>query len=231
MAAMSAASESQAGPRTSRSALRRHAERGRYDRNTVEAILDEALMAHVGVTGPTGPVVLPMVYGRLGDCLYLHGAAGNALLRAGSGTEVCVTVTLLDGLVMARSWFHHSMNFRSVVILGRTRVVEDSEEKVRALAAVIDHMATDRSAQARPPTESELRSTLVLALELSETSAKIRTGPPIDDEADLDHPVWAGVIPLAVRAGTAEPDGSSDLPTPDHPGSSTGPQGAGGVAA
>ena len=185
--------------------LRRHPERGRYDEATVHAILDEGIVAHVGVPTAEGPVVLPMAYARVGRTLYLHGAAGNAMLRAAEGRPVCATVTLLDGLVLARSAFHHSMNFRSVVVFAPGRPVVDADERSLALEAIVEHAVPGRTAEARPPNPSELRSTRVLALDLGHASAKVRSGPPIDDDADADWPAWAGVIPLAMVRGAPVP--------------------------
>ncbi len=189
-------------PPTGRTRLRRHPERGVYDQATVHAILDEGLVAHVGILSDQGPVVLPMAYARVASTLYLHGAAGNALLRAAEDAPVCATVTLLDGLVLARSAFHHSLNYRSVVVYGTGRRVGDEDEHRLALAAIVDHVAAGRSAEARPPSASELRSTRVLALDLAEASAKTRSGPPVDDEADATWPAWSGTIPLTLVRGT-----------------------------
>jgi nitroimidazol reductase NimA-like FMN-containing flavoprotein (pyridoxamine 5'-phosphate oxidase superfamily) len=194
------------GPPSERVRLRRHAERGRYDAAVVHPILDEAHLAHVGVVLDGEPRVLPMAIGRVGDVLYLHGAVGNALLRGADAAEVCVTVTHLDGLVLARSAFHHSMNYRSVVVLGRAVKVADPDEKRRALDAIVDHVLPGRSADSRPTNEAELRQTLVLRVPLAEASAKVRTGPPIDEPDDLDLPHWAGVVPLRVVAGEPEQD-------------------------
>jgi nitroimidazol reductase NimA-like FMN-containing flavoprotein (pyridoxamine 5'-phosphate oxidase superfamily) len=179
-------------------------ERGAYDREVVDAILDEALFCHVGlVHGDGHPVVLPTIHARIGDHLYLHGSPASQLLRQARGPiEVCVTVTLIDGLVLARSAFHHSMNYRSVVVIGSAEEVTDSAEKSQALLALVEHVASGRSADARGPNEKELKGTLVLRLPLTEASAKIRTGPPIDDDDDLDLAVWAGVLPLTTAAGT-----------------------------
>ncbi|HEV8116825.1 MAG TPA: pyridoxamine 5'-phosphate oxidase family protein [Acidimicrobiales bacterium] len=188
-------------PPSERARLRRHPERGRYDEPTVHAILDEGLVAHVGVVTDRGPLVLPMAYGRVGRTLYLHGAAGNALLRSAEGGPVCATVTLLDGLVLARSAFHHSMNFRAVVVFGTARRVIDEDEQRLALDAIVEKVAPGRAAEARPPTPAELRSTRVLALDLTEASAKVRTGPPVDDAADADWPAWSGTIPLTLVRG------------------------------
>ena len=189
---------------TERTKVRRLAERGRFDRATAYAILDEAYLAHVGFVVDGTPRVLPMTYGRIDDVLYLHGAVGNAMLRASAGTEVCVTVTLLDGLVLARSAFHHSMNYRSVVLLGTATRVEDEAEKERAFDAIVEHVLVDRSSEARPSDASEARQTFVLRLPIDEGSAKVRTGGPADDDADLDLEVWAGVVPLRLVAGPPE---------------------------
>lgn len=195
-----------ASPPSDRTRVRRLADRGRYDATTVHAILDEAYLAHVGVVVDGEPRVLPMAFGRDGDVLYLHGAVGNALLRGGDGAEVCVTVTHLDGLVLARSAFHHSMNYRSVVVLGRAEKVTDLEEKRRALDAITDHVLPGRADASRRTNDSELRQTLVVRLPLTEASAKVRTGPPIDEDEDLDLPYWAGVVPVRLVAGEPEQD-------------------------
>lgn len=194
------------GPPTARTTVRRLAERGRYDAATIHAILDEAYVAHVGFVVDAQPRVLPMAFGRDGDVLYLHGAVGNAMLRASSGSQVCVTVTLLDGLVLARSAFHHSMNYRSVVVLGRAERVEDPDEARRALDVIVDHVQPGRSGQARPTSASELRKTMVLRLPLAEASAKVRAAGAIDDDDDLGLPVWAGVVPLSLVAAAPEQD-------------------------
>ena len=186
---------------TDRTKLRRKPDRGRTDRELARAVLDEAYIAHVGFVVDGAPRVLPMTYGRDGDVLYLHGAVGNAMLRGSSGAEVCVTVTLLDGLVLARSSFHHSMNYRSVVLLGTATKVDDPDEKRRSLYAVVDHVLAGRSKQARGITDEELRATLVLRLPIDEGSVKVRTGPPLDDDEDHDFRVWAGIVPLSTVAG------------------------------
>ena len=204
---------------TERTTLRRKKERGRTDRALLDAILDEALIAHVGVTAEHGPVVLPMTYARIGDDLYLHGAAGNALLRAGAGgVDVCVTVTLLDGLVLARSAFHHSMNYRCAVLFGRAERVTDGDELQAVSAALLDHLAPGRSDDARPPTDEELRATLVIRLRIGEASVKVRTGGPIDDGDDLALAVWAGVVPMRLTAGRPERDdtGVAEVPLPAY---------------
>lgn len=191
---------------TDRTKLRRHAERGSFDRAAAHAIIDEAYLAHVGFVVDGSPRVLPMTYGRIGDSLYLHGALGNAMLRASTGVDVCVTITLLDGLVLARSAFHHSMNSRSVVLVGTAQRVEDEAEKLAAFDAIVEHVLPGRSAQARPTSPAEARQTLVLRLPIAEGSVKVRSGPAIDDEADLALPVWAGVVPLRVVPGEPEHD-------------------------
>ena len=194
---------------TERTTLRRKKERGRPDRALLDAVLDEALVAHVGLVAPHGPIVLPMTYARIGDSLYLHGAVGNALLRSGAeGVDVCVTVTLLDGLVLARSAFHHSMNYRCAVLFGRAVRVDDVDELRAMSAALVDHLAPGRSAEVRGPTDEELRATLVLRFPIAEASVKVRTGPPIDDDEDLDLDVWAGVVPMRLAPGAPERDDS-----------------------
>ena len=192
---------------TDRTAVRRLPKRAAYDRPTVEAILDEALVCHVGFVVDGQPYVIPTIHARVGDRLYVHGSAASRMLRTlGAGPPVCVTVTILDGLVLARSAFHHSMNYRSVVVLGRARRVDDPGEKSAALEAIVEHVVPGRSREARGPDERELAATSVLRLDLVEASAKVRTGPPLDDEADMELPVWAGVIPLRLAAGEPVPD-------------------------
>jgi nitroimidazol reductase NimA-like FMN-containing flavoprotein (pyridoxamine 5'-phosphate oxidase superfamily) len=196
-------------PVTDRTKVRRLANRGNYDRDTIHAIVDEALICHVGFViaspgapnGAGAPVVIPTIHWREGDELYFHGSAASRMLRTlKSGVEACVTVTLVDGLVLARSAFHHSMNYRSVVIFGEARVVE-GDEKVRALETFMKHITPTRAGDIRPPNEIELKQTLVLAMPLEEASAKIRAGGPVDDEEDYALPVWAGVIPLKLTQG------------------------------
>lgn len=194
-------------PSPVRTAVRRKADRGAYDRRTIEAILDEGFVCHLGVMSEHGPVVLPTAYARAGDRLYLHGARANAALRnASDGIDVCVTVTLLDGLVLARSAFHHSMNYRSVVVFGRAEEVTGDADKAAAMDALVEHVIPGRGGHTRAPTASELRSTLVLSLPLTEASAKVRTGPPVDDPEDMDLQLWAGVVPLALTAGPPQDD-------------------------
>jgi nitroimidazol reductase NimA-like FMN-containing flavoprotein (pyridoxamine 5'-phosphate oxidase superfamily) len=182
-----------------RTTVKRLAKRGDYDRRTINAILDEALICHAGFVVDGAPVVIPTIHTRIGDTLYFHGSAASRMLRSlRDGVEACVTVTLLDGLVMARSAFHHSMNYRSVVIVGKGREVVDRDEKLRMLEALVEHVCAGRSRDVRPPNEAELRQTLVIAIPLTEASAKIRTGPAVDDEADYALPIWAGIIPMAL---------------------------------
>jgi hypothetical protein len=192
---------------TNRTTLRRLPERGDHRPETVRAILDEALVAHVGFAVDGQPWVIPMTYARVDDDVYLHGSAANHLLRGlASGVEVCCTVTLLDGLVLARSAFHHSMNYRSVVIFGVAERVDDEDEKQGAFAALVERMAPGRTGHGvRMPSPAESRKTLLVRLSLGEASAKVRTGPPIDDPEDLGLPVWAGVIPLRLTPGEPLP--------------------------
>jgi nitroimidazol reductase NimA-like FMN-containing flavoprotein (pyridoxamine 5'-phosphate oxidase superfamily) len=182
-----------------RTTVKRLAKRGEYERGTINAILDEALICHAGFVVDGAPFVIPTIHTRIDETLYFHGSGASRMLRSlRDGVDACVTVTILDGLVMARSAFHHSMNYRSVVILGKGREVVERDEKLRVLEALVEHVCRGRSRDARTPNEAELRQTLVIALPLTEASAKIRTGPPLDDEADYALPVWAGVIPLAI---------------------------------
>jgi hypothetical protein len=192
---------------TERTQVKRLPKRGAYDRETVFKILDEAFVCHVGFVVEGQPYVIPTNFGRAGDTLYLHGSAASRMLRTLSeGIPVCVTVTLIDGLVLARSAFHHSANYRSVVALGTARLVSDPAEKMEALRLFTEHIMKGRWDDIRQPTEQELKGTTVLALPLEEVSAKIRTGGPIDDEEDYALPVWAGVLPLPVAPGAPIPD-------------------------
>jgi len=178
-----------------------------YDKAQVYAILDEAVLCHIGFVADGQPYVIPTGYARLGDELYIHGSPASRMLGAlGEGIDCCVTVTLLDGFVLARSAFHHSMNYRSVVVLGKARVVTDAGEKRAALRCFTNHIVPGRWEEVRPASEHELKATTVLALPLTEVSAKVRTGPPIDDEEDYALPVWAGVVPLALHAASPIPD-------------------------
>ncbi len=192
---------------TARTKLKRLPRRGSYERKTVNRILDEGLVCHVGFVHEGAPVVIPTAYGRAGDRLYIHGAKASRMLNAlRGGAQVCVTVTLLDGLVLARSAFHHSMNYRSVVIFGAVSAIEDPAEKTEALRCFTEHIVKGRWSEVREPTRAELDATIVLALPLEEASAKVRTGPPVDDEEDYQLPVWAGVLELKTTAGELVPD-------------------------
>ena len=211
-------------PVTDRTRVRRLPKRGAYELETIHAILDEALICHVGFVAPSGapdgagaPVVIPTIHWRDGDTLYFHGSAASRMLRSlRNGIEACVTVTLLDGLVLARSAFHHSMNYRSVVVFGNAREVSDPEEKLRALDALVEHMMKGRGKEVRPPNEIELKQTLVLALPLEEASAKIRTGGPVDDAEDYALPIWAGVLPLTLMPGEPVADAGVTVAVPDY---------------
>ena len=204
---------------TERTQVRRLPKRGNYDRETVYRILDEAMICHVGFVVDGQPYVIPTGFGRAGDTLYIHGSAASRMLgNAAQGIPVCITVTLLDGLVLARSAFHHSMNYRSVVILGKARGVESEEEKIAALRTFTEHMVPGRWNDVRKPTDQEMKATQVLAVPLEEASAKIRTGPPIDDDEDYALPIWAGVLPLNMAPGTPvkDPRLSHPVEPPDY---------------
>ncbi|WNG37093.1 pyridoxamine 5'-phosphate oxidase family protein [Archangium violaceum] len=193
-------------PPSERSTVRRLPKRASYEEPVIHAILDEGLVAHVGVTVEGQPYVMPMVYGRMGRNLYLHGASVSRLAKQlAQGVPACLTVTLVDGLVLARSAFHHSMNYRSVVVLGTAVLVTDEAEKTQALEAITDHALRGRWAEVRAPNAQELKATSVLRLPLEEASAKIRTGGPRDDEEDLALECWAGVLPLRLVAHPPEP--------------------------
>jgi nitroimidazol reductase NimA-like FMN-containing flavoprotein (pyridoxamine 5'-phosphate oxidase superfamily) len=186
---------------TPRTRLVREAERGVYNREAAYRILDEGFLCHVGFVADGQPFVIPTSYGRKHDRLYIHGSAASRMLRQmKDGVPVCVTVTLLDGLVLARSIFNHSMNYRSVVILGKATPVDDAVEKIEALRLLSEHIIPGRWADARQPNERELKATLVMRVPIEEFSAKVRTGPPIDDEEDYSFPTWAGVVPLETVA-------------------------------
>ena len=188
---------------TPRTRLVREANRGVYDREAAYRILDEGFLCHVGFVIDGQPFVIPTSYGRDGDCLYIHGSAASRMLRQmKDGLPVCVTVTLLDGLVLARSIFNHSMNYRSVVILGQAMLVDEPGEKLEALRRLSEHIIPGRWADSRQPNERELKATSVLRLRIEEFSAKVRTGPVVDDEEDYSFPTWAGVVPLELKAGT-----------------------------
>lgn len=193
--------------KTDRTTLKRLPARGFYDHELVFSILDEGFICHVGFAVEGRPVVIPTGYARVGEKLYVHGSQASRMLRTlKNGVDACVTVTLVDGLVLARSAFHHSINYRSVVIFGQAQVVNVPEEKLAALVTFSEHVIRGRWDDVREPTEQELKATTVLSLELSEVSAKVRTGPPLDDEEDYQLPIWAGVIPLRLVAGEPIPD-------------------------
>jgi uncharacterized protein len=203
---------------TDRTRVRRVPQRGAYERETIDAILDETLISHVGFVHGGQPVVIPTLHARLGDRLYLHGSAASRMLRTLSkGVPVCATATLVDGLVLARSAFHHSVNYRSVVVFGTATLVEPGEETVEALELFTEKLVPGRWADVRPPTRQELKGTKVLSLPLDEASAKVRTGPPIDEDEDYDLPVWAGVLPLSASVAEPEPDPRLD-PAVETPG-------------
>ena len=195
---------------TDRNRVRRQPDRATYDRAAVHAILDEGLVAHVGIVQDGQPFVLPMVYARDGERLLLHGSVASRLARhLGGGTPVCVTVTLLDGLVMARSAFHHSMNYRSVVIVGEARRVTDPADVAAGFAQLVEHVAQGRSDEVRLPNDIETRQTVLLEVPIVEAAAKARTGGPKEDPIDLDSPTWGGVVPVRVTFGEAEADGDT----------------------
>jgi nitroimidazol reductase NimA-like FMN-containing flavoprotein (pyridoxamine 5'-phosphate oxidase superfamily) len=191
---------------TPRTELGRHRERGRTDRSDLHAVLDAGLICHLGVVVNGAPRVLPTGYGRLGDLMYLHGSSANSSFTAGSGQEVCVTVTHLDGLVCARSVFNHSMNYRSAMIFGVARLVTDPAERTMALRAITEHLAPGQWSYARQPSKKELAATSVLALPLAEASVKIRGGGPSDEPEDCALDIWAGVVPVTTGFGAPEPD-------------------------
>jgi uncharacterized protein len=204
---------------TQRNRVKRLPQRADYELETIYKILDEGLICYVGFVVDNQPFVIPTAYGRIGDKLYIHGSPASRMLRSLSGAiEVCVTVTLLDGLVLARSAFHHSMNYRSVVIFGKAEIVGAESEKLEALQAFTEHVIPGRWEKVRQPSPRELDGTSVLLLPITEASAKIRTGSPKDDEADYDLPVWAGVLPLQLVAGNPIADSrlKSNLEIPDY---------------
>ena len=203
-------------PNTPRTTLRRIPQNAVYERSAIDAILDEGLICHVGFVLDNKPVVIPTSFARAKDHLYIHGsAASRMLLTLGSGVDVCVTVTLLDGIVFARSAFNHSMNYRSVVIFGTASVVDDAGEKLEALRLFAEHIVPGRWQELRAPKPLELKATLVLRLPIEEASAKVRTGPPEDAADDMNAPVWAGVMPLALRKGELIED-SNGIQVPDY---------------
>jgi nitroimidazol reductase NimA-like FMN-containing flavoprotein (pyridoxamine 5'-phosphate oxidase superfamily) len=190
-----------------RTTVRRLAKRGVYDRAVIHAILDEGYVCHVGFVVGGQPFVIPTIHVRVGDRLYLHGSPASRMLNSlAKGIEVCVTVTLVDGLVLARSAFHHSMNYRSAMVIGTASAVDDPDEKSRILHCLTEHLIKGRWQDTRIPTQTELKGTQVVSLPIDETSAKVRTGPPLDDEEDYSLPHWAGVIPLKMTASSPIPD-------------------------
>jgi nitroimidazol reductase NimA-like FMN-containing flavoprotein (pyridoxamine 5'-phosphate oxidase superfamily) len=204
---------------TERTTVKRLPARGHYDRETINAILDEGFICHAGFVVDDQPFVIPTGYARVDDHVYIHGSSASRMLRdLSGGINVCVTVTLIDGLVLARSAFHHSINYRSVVILGNAALITDPEEKNQALEAVTEHIVPGRWNDVRWPTELELKATTVLKLAIDEASAKIRTGDPKDDEEDYAMDVWAGVLPLRLEPGTAIADSrlNSSKPVPEY---------------
>jgi uncharacterized protein len=211
---------------TERTTLHRLSERGRADRSDLYAILDAGFVCHLGVIVNGSPVVLPTGYGRDGDILYLHGSSANQALRAADSRDVCVTVTHLDGLVCARSVFNHSMNYRSAAIFGTARLVTDDSRRLAALRAITEQILAGRWDYARQPTRKELAATAVLELPLAEASVKVRTGPPHDEPEDYDLDVWAGVLPVQLVFGDAEPDPDlrPGVAVPDHIGALAGQQ-------
>jgi len=192
---------------TAHTKIKRMPERGRFDRDTMYSILDEGFVCHVGFAIDGHPFVIPTSYARIGDRLVIHGSAASRMLRSlDTGIPVCVTVTLVDGLVLARSTFHHSINYRSVVIFATATTLKDEQEKAAALQALVEHIVPGRTADARAANARELKQTLVLTLPLNEASAKVRSGPPLDDEEDMDSTVWAGELPFRIVTGTPVPD-------------------------
>lgn len=208
-----------AEPPSERTRVRRLPERGVYERSEIDAILDEALICHLAYVKDGEPRVIPTIHARVCDTLYVHGSNASRTLRSTkSGAPVAAEVTLLDGLVLARSAFHHSMNYRSVVVYGRAREVTDPTEKFEAQRALVEHVVRGRAADARLPNQRELDQTTILAIPLDEASAKVRTGPPKDEEEDLALPVWAAVLPLTTVPGAPEPDPlmPNGIATPDY---------------
>jgi nitroimidazol reductase NimA-like FMN-containing flavoprotein (pyridoxamine 5'-phosphate oxidase superfamily) len=204
---------------TPRTRVKRRAQRGHYDRATVDAILDEGLVCHVGFAHGGYVTVLPTAYARHGDSLYVHGSMSNRMFRAlRDGAEACVTVTLLDGVVLARSAFHQSMNYRCAVLYGRAREVIEESRKLEAMHWLLDHVAPGRWGDVRPPSPQELKQTLVLEFPIDEASAKIRSGPPIDDQEDMGRPCWAGEVPLRLVAGqpVVAPDMTVNVSVPGY---------------
>lgn len=207
-------------PSSGRSTVRRKAERGRYDLDTIHAILDEGYICHVGIVVNDHPVVLPMLYARDGDTVLIHGSPASRLLRTakGEGTEISLTVTLVDGFVIARSGMHHSLNYRSVMLFGSTVEITDDEERSLALDRLLDTLVPGQADVVRPMTRNEMKGTTVLRLPITEASAKVRTGGPVDEPEDYDLPIWAGIVPVTTTYGPpiSDPELRSDIPIPDH---------------
>ncbi len=205
--------------KTAHTRIRRMPERGHYDRDTVYSIVDEALICHAGFIDEGRPFVIPTIHARMGDTLVLHGAKASRLLKhAQAGNEFCITMTLLDGLVMARSAFHHSMNYRSAVIFGNGRLLESEDERWEAMRVLTEHIMPGRWADARQPNATELSATTMVAIDMAEASAKIRSGPPGDDEKDYALDVWAGVLPITAHIGQPidDPKRTHDVAVPDY---------------
>ncbi len=210
---------SQVFPKTTRNKVKRLPERGYYDSSVIYPIIDEALLCHVGFVQDNQPCVIPTLHARQGDRVLLHGAKGSRLLRhVGSGGEVCITITLVDGIVLARSVFHHSINYRSVVIFGKGELIEGEEARLEAMEKFTERLIPGRWQDARPPNPVELKQTTIVAVTIESASAKIRTGPPRDDEEDIGLPVWAGILPLSQISGApiADPDLKAGIEIPDY---------------
>jgi nitroimidazol reductase NimA-like FMN-containing flavoprotein (pyridoxamine 5'-phosphate oxidase superfamily) len=207
-------------PPSERTRLRRRRDRGSHERAVIDAILDEGLIAHLGIVEPDGqPLVVPMLHARRGDLVYVHGSVAGRTMRAlAAGVPACLTVSLLDGLVLARSAMHHSANYRSVMLIGRATSIEDAAAKREAFQAIVEHIVPGRWGDVRAPSDNEMKATAIVAMPINEASAKIRTGPPVDDEADYALPAWAGVIPFVTHIGTPQPDErlSADVTLPQY---------------
>lgn len=205
--------------KTNRSKVKRIPRRGVYDRSVIYKIIDEALICHVGFVQNSQPFVIPTIHTRVDDNIVLHGSRASRLLKhIGSGNEVCITITIMDGIVLARSVFHHSMNYRSVVLFGKGKAIEGKENKLKALQAVAEHVMSGRWKDARKPNRKELNATTVVAIPIEEASAKIRTGAPLDDLEDYELPIWAGVLPIRQQVASPENDPALnvDVPIPDY---------------
>ncbi len=202
-----------------RSKIKRLPSRGFYDKETINQIIDEALYCHVSFVHSNQPYIIPTIHARMNDRIVLHGAKGSRLMKhIAEGNEICIAITLMDGLVLARSVFHHSMNYRSVVIFGKGKLLENKVEKLEALKTITEHLIPGRWEDARKPNEKELNATTVVSIDIDEASAKIRTGPPIDDEEDYNLPVWAGVIPILQKFDSPvnDPKLNEDIVLPNY---------------